>query len=396
VTISTRHPIAVLLIALALGLVTSSSLLAQGLLLNNPARFGGAGTPLTVNAFPQAQNLGPVYNPLVNNFVNPGLSNGSLFNNFNNPFWNPANTGFNPWGGSYFGDLSMGNTLQGSAAVINAQGQFNIQNQQAKLVQQQVEMAKIETRRRMFDEWLYERANTSTIQDRREAMQRLELRKAMNDPPLGDILSGASLDVIYQDLLSKQMIWDRGPIINIDDDVLKRINLRTANGGNAGLLKQVNDDQGLPWPVVFNQPTFAKKVEAIDNRMKNAVKQATANDSVDAGTVTNLSDDVEALRKTITANVGDLTPSESVVAHRFLKQLDDAITALRSKDVGAQLKGKLALKGKTVADLLRHMSAQGLTFGAATTGDERAYVAVRNYLMGFNLGLSQTTALPLP
>src|SRR5262245_31342024 len=44
----------------------------------------------------------------------------------------------------YYGDFSLGNTLQGAASVINAQGQFNIQNQQAKLLQQQADQAKLD------------------------------------------------------------------------------------------------------------------------------------------------------------------------------------------------------------------------------------------------------------
>src|SRR5262249_29157893 len=53
-----------------------------------------------------------------------------------------------PYYGPYSGSYGLGNTLQGASSVINAQGQFNIQNQQAKLAQQGVEQSKVDTRRK--------------------------------------------------------------------------------------------------------------------------------------------------------------------------------------------------------------------------------------------------------
>src|SRR5262249_27771327 len=78
--------------------------------------------------------------------------------------------GWNPWYPSPWGDYSLGNTLQGVASVVNAEGQLGIQNQQGKLLQQEHERSKIDTRRKQFDEYLYEQSMTPTPEDIRQRM----------------------------------------------------------------------------------------------------------------------------------------------------------------------------------------------------------------------------------
>src|SRR5437879_13857463 len=57
----------------------------------------------------------------------------------------------------------VGGALSGSADVINAQGQFLTSTQQAYLQREQVRQAKIDSRRKNFDEGLYERAVAPTV-----------------------------------------------------------------------------------------------------------------------------------------------------------------------------------------------------------------------------------------
>jgi len=90
----------------------------------------------------------------------------------------------------------------------------------------------------------------------------------------------------------------------------------------------------------------------------------------------------------VSSNINDLAPSDSVGARRFLDQLAEAVNALQKPNIAEQLTGKLAAKGGTVPELLQDMSSKGLTFAPATSGDESAYVALHNYLVGFNAALS--------
>src|SRR5437868_6486858 len=61
-----------------------------------------------------------------------------------------------------------GGYLSGAADVINSQGQFMTSQQQAYLTREQVKQASTESRRKAFDENLYERAKRPTLEDERE------------------------------------------------------------------------------------------------------------------------------------------------------------------------------------------------------------------------------------
>jgi hypothetical protein len=326
----------------------------------------------------------------------PGFGGQSLYNSTNpyspsNPYNPYNNQGYwpNPYQ-PYYGDFGLGSTLQGVSSVVYAEGQLGIQNQQAKLLQQDVERSKLDTRRKIYDEWLYEQANTPSLQDRREQMQRYELRRAMKDPPMTEILNGSSLDTVYKDLLTKQNLWAKGPVMTLDESVLKHINMTSRSGGNTALLKRVKDGEPLPWPTVLKMPAYKADYDRINQRLPDAVQQAETKGFVDPGRVQNMKDYVQGLQATVSANINDLTPSEVMGAKRFLGQLDEALVALQQPDVADHLNGKVAPRGRTVTDFLQYMSSKGLGFGPATSGDEAAYIALHNYLVGFNLALGFT------
>src|SRR3954451_19700993 len=120
---------------------------------------------------------------LGNPVVNPGMgllggtgglgAQGSLAVNPGNPLMgggslmkNPAGTGlgnmgyyYNPGGyGGYGLNLdTIGGYIHGGADAIRAQGNFLIQNQQSMILREAARQARVETRRRNFDEYLYER-----------------------------------------------------------------------------------------------------------------------------------------------------------------------------------------------------------------------------------------------
>src|SRR5262249_4018138 len=69
----------------------------------------------------------------------------------------------------YYGSYGdpYGGYLSGASQVINAQGGYLKDVQQAYLTKEQVNQAKIQTKRAAFDEWLYEKANTPTLEEQR-------------------------------------------------------------------------------------------------------------------------------------------------------------------------------------------------------------------------------------
>src|SRR5262249_46478122 len=80
---------------------------------------------------------------------------------------------YNPYGGF----------MSGVADIYSAIGQAMINEQQAGILREQKRQAEIDTRRKNFDEWLYERDRTPTVEDNRERARIEQIRRSRNDPP---------------------------------------------------------------------------------------------------------------------------------------------------------------------------------------------------------------------
>src|SRR5439155_4101316 len=107
------------------------------------------------------------------------LSNSQYPGAFTPYQYNPG-MGYYP---SYYQDPANG-YLTGGAAVISAQSQFMISKQQQNLMIEQVRQAKIDTRRKAFDEFLYERDKMPTLEEEREKARLQERNRSRNDPPV--------------------------------------------------------------------------------------------------------------------------------------------------------------------------------------------------------------------
>src|SRR5207244_1717812 len=82
---------------------------------------------------------------------------------------------------TYYDSNAIGETLRGLASVINAEGTYLMQVQDSRIRYEQWQSARLDTRRKSIEEFLYERAITPTGEDLREQTQRYELRIAMNN-----------------------------------------------------------------------------------------------------------------------------------------------------------------------------------------------------------------------
>ncbi len=120
----------------------------------------------------------------------------------------------------------MGN-LYGSATVINSLSKYMTDTQQAYLMQEQVKREKLDTRRRVLEQWLWERNNLPTTQDEIERASRLQLRRSQFDPPTNEIFAGRSLNDLLTDAQRLQgQITDRTriPDVLLPDNVVVNIN----------------------------------------------------------------------------------------------------------------------------------------------------------------------------
>jgi hypothetical protein len=95
-----------------------------------------------------ARNQAAAYNVGAVRGANYGAAAGFRAGALNSPYYN---TGY--YGPGYYDPY--GGFTSGVADIVGAQGQFMIDTQQANLMKQQVSQAKIDTRRKNFDEWMY-------------------------------------------------------------------------------------------------------------------------------------------------------------------------------------------------------------------------------------------------
>ena len=312
---------------------------------------------------------------------------------------NPYSGGYSP--GSYYNpyapytlpDPFGGGYLRGGADVIDSQARFLISIQQANLLREQVRAERMANRRRAFEEYLYEREKTPTLEQERERRLAQERDRSRNDPPVTEIWSAKALNDILGELKAMKakglLAAGRGPNLPLDEDMLKHINVTGKDGGNIGLLK---NDGRLAWPVALTGEDLKQERQRLGELAGAAVEQAKFKNSVDAGTLKQMQLDVEKLHKQLSRNVGDLPTAQYIEARRFLNHFDDALKVLGGANPGNYVTRKWSAKGKTVGDLVQNMLDTGLQFAPAVSGDEAAYVALHRALAAFDIALQNQFA----
>jgi hypothetical protein len=271
--------------------------------------------------------------------------------------------------------------LTGSASLVSAQGRFLVNQQEANLKREQFKQRSVETGRKIFDEWLYERANTPTLQDERERATKEALRYHLANPAATQIYSATSLNAILDQLRQLQARGVSGKAVPLDEDLLRQINVTTGAGGNAGLLK---NDGDLTWPLSLTGEDFAAERKDLERKLPTALSQVAHNKQADPGLLKDMLGDVERMRDRLARRIADLTPSQYIEARRYLNQVDDALRVLQGPDAMNYVTGKYSARGKSVGELVKNMS--GLMFAPAAPGEEEAYrelyQALRTYIAG--------------
>jgi hypothetical protein len=291
--------------------------------------------------------------------------------------------GYNGYG-SYQED-SYGGYMRGNADVISNTGRYLINNQQSHLTREQVRQARIDTRRKVFDQYLYERDNTPTVEDERERLQHEAWRRALNDPPVTEIWSARALNDLLLDAQKLQAKGTSGPPVTLDPGVLQRINVAAGRRpGNAAMLK----NQGrLNWPAALLSSKMPKEAEELREQiaalLPGAVNQAV-NGKVDADRLKELNRAVASLQALLAAQVSRFPPDQYLTARRFLTGLEDGLKVLGQPDAGLYFTDRYVARGRTVPDLIEHMTREGLAFAPALSGDEGAYVALHRALAAYD------------
>jgi len=291
------------------------------------------------------------------------------------------------YGSSYgYGGDPYGGYLSGAANVINAQGQYLINTQQAYFDKEQVRAAMLDNRRKARDEWLYEKANTPTLNETRLMEQQAELQRALTHPPETEIWSGKTLNDLLANAQQMQARGIYGPDVPLNSGTLSDINVSVKLQGNVGLLKAPDS---LKWPLALR--TLSPKEETGELRQQIATlvvegkKQALIG-QVDTGVLTELDRSIKKLRELLRDQVANISFADYTAARRYLVDLDQALTVLKQPDAAKYVGGAYAARGHTVQELVAFMSENGLKFSAATSGEESAYSALYQSMLRYTLG----------
>jgi hypothetical protein len=277
---------------------------------------------------------------------------------------------YNPYGGY----------LSGVADVYNAVGQTMMSEQQAGIMREQKKQAEIDTRRKNFDEWLYERDRTPTPEDNRERARIEQIRRSRNDPPPNEIWNGMALNTLLTAILQAQVQRGTGPTIPLEPETVQHLNVTTgATTGSVGLLR---DGGKLKWPLPLMRPPYEADRTQVNELAPQAYMQA-ASGQVQPDVLQGLIDSANNLNNLISRNVPDLTPKEYSQGKTFVSQLKGTISALQDPSVSSYITRKWAPKGNTVGEVVNEMSRQGLKFAPAVGGDEAAYMAMYHGMVAY-------------
>jgi len=272
--------------------------------------------------------------------------------------------------------------LTGAASVIGQQAKFMKATEEAKLLREQVRQARLETRRKVVEEWLWERNTLPTLQDEIERTRAQFVRRSQNNPTFTEVLSGSSLNDLLEHA-AKMQVKGKGPTVTLDEDTLRHINVTTPAGGNIGVLK---NDQPLNWPQALQGPAYEAEREKVKANVTRAVNSAKFG-AADAGSVSNLTAAIDRLRAQLNQDIFEIPTTQYIEGMRFVRQLDDAVKVLKSPNAANYFNDKFMAKGKTVAELVDYMAKNGLRFAPAVDGDEAAYAALQHALATYDVGL---------
>jgi hypothetical protein len=301
--------------------------------------------------------------------------------------------GFNPWGWGWGSGNRYEGYLNGAANVTLANAQYQMINQQASLVREQARQTSLDTRRKTIEQRQWELAQQPDPEEERQKDMYRALNRARNNPPSVEIWSGDALNSILTALQGAQLRGIRGPLVPLSPDLLRHINVSTGvTRGSTGLLREGGK---LSWPFILRQPMFNANRAAIEKPLTAAVRQAPSGE-VDVTTLNNLDAALNQFQTDVDAKIADLTPDQYVQASRYLRELRGSFNVLKQSDVAKYFSPTATAQGNNVAELVAHMTNNGLRFAPATSGDETYYTALHSALVAYDNGIAQLVARPGP
>ena len=310
-----------------------------------------------------------------------GLSGGALAQT--NPYQPRPVTappvGYYPgYGGGYYPG-AVGGALQGHAAVINASGELMIQTQQAYQEAEKVKQEKLVTKKKSFEQMMYEKANTATLTENLQFETSLSNQRLMTAPVPKEITNGQTLNAMMPMIKSLAMSGSQGPSISLDQNQLRHINLTIGKDGvNLGMLS--GGGGNLAWPLSLLGPK-QKKVAGEIPELVTQVKSGNLDPKLYRDVKNQLTSLNEDLRKKF--HKEEIDGGEFLEGQRFLEPLTKSVDALRSPTSQRVLDGSYTARGRNVPELANYMTSNGLSFAPCNPGDENYYYALHDVFVAY-------------
>ena len=257
--------------------------------------------------------------------------------------------------------------------------------EQSKVIKEQRRSMRIDNRRKAFDERQYELANTPSEEDIREQNRITSMRRALNDPPMPEILSGRALNDLMNNILRQQSTGaPPGPVIPLEDSMLSQINVTAGeSGATTGLLR----DRGrLTWPLTLRGDDYKTDRDHIDQLIKEAIQQSQSGQQVDASVINDMTTTINTMLATLKGNIDNVTAGDYIAARRYLTDLQQAVQTLQNPNASNYVTGRWSARGNTVAELVQNMSRQGLRFAPADPGASAAYTSLQRAMASYVMG----------
>jgi hypothetical protein len=279
------------------------------------------------------------------------------------------------WG---YGGYDAGSGLHGAADLLRAQGQFLMDSERTRLLREDVQQKKLETRRKVLEHWAWERRFVAREWELgRQRVKEYEIRRVVEyGPPPAEIYSGAVLNTLLKTLKDNHDSLGKGDSMEVRADWLGHVHVASPAGGNAGLVK----NKEVAWPLlVIGRDDLAADRADIERLLAQA-KTAVLEGKRPVKYILQLRERVDSLAARLRGEIRSgaqentsMGPAQYVAAIRQFKELKEAAVIMDQPDAGFYLS---PLKGNTVAELVVYMTDNHLTFAPATWGDERAYGAL--------------------
>ena len=117
------------------------------------------------------------------------------------------------------------NQLNGQADVMRAYGDVINDQEKARITREQANQAKLDTKRKAFDEMMYEKANTPSYTEELSQEKAMILTRLMNHPIKAEVTDGKTLNAMLPLLESLSSRGTQGPPVPISQSMVNQLNI---------------------------------------------------------------------------------------------------------------------------------------------------------------------------